>query len=230
MSQSAYINDLSAMVNLELRTSSYRALLPSAFCHNIDSIALVAGTSRNMEKGDSRSFLFAVAIILILACLHARSADAAPILKEENVTVFWHDTFNVTDFIIINGVSTVGLSKVSPVSAPFGTTIVFDDAITESKEPDSAVVGSVEGTATVSSLDGLTSLWSFTVALNTTDHKGEISFLGHLSFDGSRKAPLVGGTDDFLLVAGGYAVVNSGSTTPSFKKIIQLDVHLFWTL
>ncbi|KAK9698588.1 hypothetical protein RND81_08G115400 [Saponaria officinalis] len=97
-------------------------------------------------------------------------------LKYKHYTLYQHDIFNQTDFIIVTGVTGTNFTQ---VAAPFGTITILKDDLTLTPDPSSKVVGDCEALIVASSFDGLDGLSIVRFALDLEDGvKSTISVLG----------------------------------------------------
>ncbi|KAI9077383.1 hypothetical protein K1719_040696 [Acacia pycnantha] len=143
--------------------------------------------------------------------------------KSLHFTVFQHDTINKTGYIIVPGIP-VG-AGVSQTTTPFGTYFVFQDMLTETVNT-SKVVGTSEGTFITSSFDGLQSISIANLKLNLKNHKGSVSVVGVINNVKHSNLPVVGGTEDFLLVQG--YVTSSPVNLKGLTVVYKLEFHLYW--
>lgn len=144
-------------------------------------------------------------------------------LKSLHFSLYQHETFNKTGYIIVNGVTG---PPVGPTTTPFGTLFVFQDPLTLKPNTTSKVVGTAEGTSITSGLDGLQSISIAKLTLDVKKHKGSISIVGGTHNIKPSNHPVVGGTDDFLFVQG-YVTsspVNLAGITVTYK----IEFHLYW--
>ncbi|XP_028776717.1 dirigent protein 19-like [Neltuma alba] len=145
-------------------------------------------------------------------------------LKSLHFSLFQHETVNKTGYIIVGGIE--GGPGVTQSTTPFGTYFVFEDTLTETASMSSKVVGTAEGTAITSSLDGLRSLSIARLTLNLKNHKGSVSVVGVTNNVKPANLPVVGGTEDFLFVQG--YLTSSPVDTKLPTVVYKLELHLYW--
>ncbi|EFJ13313.1 hypothetical protein SELMODRAFT_122901 [Selaginella moellendorffii] len=173
-----------------------------------------------MAKISSISFVILLSIALcVVACKVPKGYTS------DKFQIFWQDRLNVTDFILILGLTNIG-TGITPVSGPYGTMIVFDDPVTVTPDFNSKVIGSIRGTGSVCKLDGLSTCWAFTIRLTEGKYKGTLTFSSEIDPTKKDVAPISGGTGDFLF-AQGFA-----SSTPvdirTTNTTYSVDLNVFW--
>ncbi|XP_074315439.1 dirigent protein 2-like [Silene latifolia] len=145
--------------------------------------------------------------------------------KSMHFTLYQHDIYNKSDFLVVAGVTGANYSD---VAAPFGTITVSNDNLTLTQDPSSRVVGNAQALTILSTFEGLDSLTviRFAIDLEDDQHTGTISALGVINTLKPCQLPVSGGTGDFLLVQGyiTFSLVYFEGMTFVFK----VDFNLFW--
>ncbi|XP_020600053.1 dirigent protein 1-like [Phalaenopsis equestris] len=111
----------------------------------------------------------------------------------------------------------------------FGDILVYDNPITEGYDPTSRLLGRVQGTMTVASLDGSAALftenWFFTDLHPWTG--SSITVVGRHTFrEETAEFQVVGGTGQFRN-AEGYLLMTRSSTNDVNIKIVEVKVVVF---
>ncbi|KAF5769070.1 putative dirigent protein [Helianthus annuus] len=144
-------------------------------------------------------------------------------LKSLHFTLYQQETLNKTAYFVIQGVAGPPLSL---TTAPFGTMFVFQDPLTLKPNHTSKLVGTSEGSAITSGLDGLQSITVGKVTLNLKKHKGSISIVGVTNNIKPSNHPVVGGTGDFLFVQG--YITSSPVNLVGSPVTYKIEFHLYW--
>ncbi|KAK7379707.1 hypothetical protein VNO78_34396 [Psophocarpus tetragonolobus] len=170
-----------------------------------------------------------VLAILLLAMIQFKTTSAGSNhhyqhLKSLHFSLFQHETINKTGYIIVNGIK--GGAEVTQTTTPFGTLFAFQDPLTVKANRSSKLVGIAEGTTVTSSLDGLRSISIAKLTLRLKHHKGSLSIVGVTDNVKSSNLPVVGGTEDFLLVQG--YVTTSPVDLKGITVVYKIEFHLYW--
>lgn len=144
-------------------------------------------------------------------------------LRSLHFSLFQHETINKTGYFVVDGVAGPGVSQ---TTTPFGTMFVFQDPLTTTVDRASKLVGTAEGTAITSSLDGLRSISIAKVTLRLRRHSGSVSVVGGTHNIKPSNHPVVGGTGDFLFVQG--YVTSSPVDLTGITVVYKLEFHLYW--
>ncbi|XP_019172089.1 PREDICTED: dirigent protein 13-like [Ipomoea nil] len=168
------------------------------------------------------------ALLLLLPAILLPYCDShqspLPHPKSAHFTIYQHDTFNKSAYLVTEGLP--GNWDLVTLGTPFGSLLVFQDALTATQDPDSEVVGTVDGISIASRFDGSLTVSTCKFTLNTAAYKGTLSFVGGTHVSEASDHPIVGGTGDFLFVTG------YGTSTlvklEGVASVYRIDLHLYW--
>ncbi|KAL2905742.1 Dirigent protein 2 [Bienertia sinuspersici] len=144
--------------------------------------------------------------------------------RSAHFTLYLQETLNKTAYFIVKGVA--GPGGMTVTANPFGSLFVYNDPLTETPDPNSKVMGHMEGTDVTSSFRGERAMCNIRTTLNLKGYKGELLNVGVGYFNQVSEYPLVGGTGDFRFAQGymtSSAVKLTGPTT-----CYKIDFVLFW--
>ncbi|XP_042504570.1 disease resistance response protein 206 [Macadamia integrifolia] len=109
----------------------------------------------------------------------------------------------------------------------FGDVVVFDDPITVDNNLHSPPVGRAQGLYIYDKKDTFTAWLGFSFALNSTDYKGTINFMGaDPILVKQRDISVVGGTGDFFMHRG-VATVMTDSLEGDVYFRLRLDIKFY---
>lgn len=137
-----------------------------------------------------------------------RSCTRVPLKPCRNLVLYFHDILyngknakNATSAIV--GAPHWGNLTTLTVNNHFGDLVVFDDPITLDNNLHSHSVGRAQGFYFYDMKNTFSSWLGFTFVLNSTDHRGTITFGGaDPILTKYRDISVVGGTGDFLMARG----------------------------
>ncbi|KAL3498941.1 hypothetical protein ACH5RR_041673 [Cinchona calisaya] len=110
----------------------------------------------------------------------------------------------------------------------FGDLVVFDDPITLDNNLHSPPVGRAQGSYVYDQKSITFSCWlSFAFVLNSTEHKGSLSFAGaDPILDKTRDISVIGGTGDFFM-ARGIATLTTDAYVVDYCFRLRVDIKLY---
>jgi hypothetical protein len=166
--------------------------------------------------------LLQFALIISLAAALAGTGDAAK--RSTHLTVYMHDTLNVT-----TGLMTTGTR---PVPADpryrFGDMYAIDDPLTAGPDAASPAVGRAQGFYIFASQTEIALFFCFNVVFTSGPHNGStIAVLARNVFaDKVRELPVVGGTGAFRSVTG-YGLLRTQSyNAGNYAAVLKIDLYL----
>lgn len=144
--------------------------------------------------------------------------------KSLRFTLYLQETVNKTAYFIVKGVT--GPKHITKTSNPFGSIFAFHDPLTVTPDPTSEVLGTTEGSAVTSSMDGERTTCLSSMSLWVKGYKGSVLNIGVADYVKNSELPMAGGTGDFRYVQGYIAtsVVNLSGHTTCYK----IDFFLYW--
>ncbi|XP_031107698.1 disease resistance response protein 206-like [Ipomoea triloba] len=175
-------------------------------------------------SANSNHALLLLLLPALLLPYQATSDPHQPKFKSAHFTIYQHDTFNKSAYLVTQGLP--GDWDLVTLGTPFGSLLVFQDVLTATQDPDSEVVGSADGISIASRFDGSLTVSTVKFSLNTTVYKGTLSFVGGTHVSEASDHPVVGGTGDFLFVTG------YGTSTlvklEGVASVYRIDLYLYW--
>ncbi|KAL2926206.1 Dirigent protein 1 [Bienertia sinuspersici] len=170
-------------------------------------------------------FSTVLSILLFLAFptsqleLHDRNCIG---LRSLHLSIYLHETFNMTAYVIEKGVSG---DDITTKSSPYGSLMVYNDLLSETPNRNARAVGHMEGSGVTTGFDSdrVTSVIRTTLKLK--GYKGELLNVGAAYYAQLSEYPIVGGTGDFRFVQGYMttSVVDINHPTTCYK----VDFYLF---
>nr|QQM18938.1 dirigent protein 3 [Kadsura heteroclita] len=142
--------------------------------------------------------------LFVLLLLHAHQVvsstpDHHGLIRTLNFSLFQQQVPNKTAFIVLTGVTGVGVSL---TTAPFGTIYLANDRLTAESNASSETLGTVQVAFLTSSMDGLQTMLFANFILKTKDREGSISVFGGVKNTEPSPVQVLGGTGDFMHVQG----------------------------
>ncbi|CAN6282444.1 unnamed protein product [Urochloa humidicola] len=163
-------------------------------------------------------------IVSLMAVALAMAAAAAPI----HLHFFMHDITGGPDQTAVQVVKGPGQANPSMPGSHLGDTTVFDDALTETADATSRLVGRAQGTYTLASLTESVLSVFMTVVLTGGDGAYNGSTLAVAGRDdiaaSVRELAVVGGTGAFR-GATGYVLWRTAKLESQDHMVLELDVY-----
>jgi len=179
-------------------------------------------------------FLLFVVSTVLLQTTDGRSWKKRPLRQPcRNLVLYFHDVLyngknagNATS-TLVGAPQGANLTLLSGKDNQFGDLAVFDDPITLDNNFHSPPVGRAQGFYLYDMKNTFSAWLGFTFVLNSTDHKGTITFGGaDPILTKYRDISVVGGTGDFLMTRG-IATVNTDSYEGDVYFRLRVNITLY---
>uniref|UniRef100_A0A0E0LNV6 Dirigent protein n=1 Tax=Oryza punctata TaxID=4537 RepID=A0A0E0LNV6_ORYPU len=177
--------------------------------------------------------IFFVSLLSTATVAHGRRFVRSYDEPCKEMTLYFHDILYDFSNSTANSTSAVVASPTALLRAMnttiFGTTVVFNDPMTEGKAlPPSLEETEVraQGLYLYDGKEALNAWLAFSVVFNSTAHRGTLSLMGADPSTATRDISVVGGTGDFFM-ARGVATLRGDAVEGFTYFRLQMDIKLY---